>query len=97
VNSQNNWYWSAENPRLIHRLLLCDEKVGVWCVISAHRVIGPMFYDNVLSAARYVNNVLHPFFAKLTEEESYVVFSSKILQHLVWHMQLWKHCGIVFW
>jgi hypothetical protein len=29
VNSQNNRYWSAENPRLIREFPLHDEKIGV--------------------------------------------------------------------
>jgi hypothetical protein len=28
VNSQNNHYWSAENPGFIHQLPLDDEKIG---------------------------------------------------------------------
>jgi hypothetical protein len=43
LNSQNKWYWSAENPRLIHELPLHYEKIGVWCAISAHRITGPIF------------------------------------------------------
>jgi hypothetical protein len=68
VNFQNSWYWSAENPRLIRELPLHDEKIGVWCVKSVRRRIGPIFYDT-LNAARYMNNSLCPFCAKLTEED----------------------------
>jgi hypothetical protein len=39
VNSQNNRFWSAENPRHIHEFPLHDEKIGVWCAISASRII----------------------------------------------------------
>jgi hypothetical protein len=75
VNSQNNRYWSAENPRLIHELPLHDERIGAWCAISACRIIGPIFYDSAVNAARYMNNILSPFFAKLTEgERLYGVF-----------------------
>jgi hypothetical protein len=74
VNSQNR-YWSAENPRLIHELPLHDEKIGVLCAISAHTIIGPIFYDNTVNAARYVNGILSPFFTELAEEERlYSVF-----------------------
>jgi hypothetical protein len=41
----------------------------VWCAISAHRIIGPVFYDSKVNFARYVNNILSPFFAELAEEE----------------------------
>jgi hypothetical protein len=44
VNSQNNQ--NPENPRLIiHGLPLHDERIDVWCVISAHKIIGPAFID----------------------------------------------------
>jgi hypothetical protein len=66
VNCQNSQYWSAENPRLIHELLF---------MTSARRIIGPIFYDDTVSGARYVINVLSQFFAELTEEERlYSVF-----------------------
>jgi hypothetical protein len=74
VNSQSNWYWSAENPRLIYKLPLHDEKVGVWHAISACRITGPVFYDDTVNAARYVNNTLSSYFAKLTEEERLYCF-----------------------
>jgi hypothetical protein len=37
--------------------------------MSARRIIGPIFYDDTVNAARYVNNILSPPFAKLTEDE----------------------------
>jgi hypothetical protein len=30
VNSQNNRYWSTENPHAVHEVPLHDLKVGVW-------------------------------------------------------------------
>jgi hypothetical protein len=75
VNSQKSCYWSAENPRLINELPLHDEKISIWCAISARRIIGPIFYEDTVNGARYVNNILSPFFAELKEEEKlYSVF-----------------------
>jgi hypothetical protein len=68
VISHNNRYCSAENTRLIHELPQ-HQKICVWCAISARRIIGPIFYDNTVNAARYVNNIRSPFFVKLTAEE----------------------------
>jgi hypothetical protein len=64
VNSQNNRYWSTENPRFIHKLPLYDERIDVRCAISARWIIGLMFYDDTINAARYVNNTLSPFFCR---------------------------------
>jgi hypothetical protein len=75
MNSQNSWYWSAENLRCFHKLPLHDEKIGVWSVICARRIIRPIFYNDTVNASRYMNNILRPFFTKLTEEERlYSVF-----------------------
>jgi hypothetical protein len=35
VNSHDIRYWNAENPGLFHEFPLLDEKIGIWCVISA--------------------------------------------------------------
>jgi hypothetical protein len=44
-------------------------------LISAGRINGHIFYDDTVNAARYMNNILSPFFAELTEEERlYSVF-----------------------
>jgi hypothetical protein len=56
------------NPKLIHELHLHDEKGGVWCAVSACRIIRTFFYGNTDNAARYVN-IRRPFFTKVTEEE----------------------------
>jgi hypothetical protein len=69
VSSKNSQYWSAGNPRFIHELPLHDKNIGVWCPISGHRMIGSIFYDDTVHAARYMNNILCLFFAELTEEE----------------------------
>jgi hypothetical protein len=43
VNSQNNWYWSAENPMLINEVPLHDIVTGVWCAMSATKITGSFF------------------------------------------------------
>jgi hypothetical protein len=69
VNSQNNRYWSAENPHSIHKVPLHDVKFEVWCAISAHRIHGPVFFQETINSERYVRVILNPFFRELTEEE----------------------------
>jgi hypothetical protein len=86
VNSQNNWYWSAENPRFIHEFPLHHKRIGVWYAISARSIFGPIFYNDTVNAARYVDNILSPSSAKLTEDKGYTVFSSRILQQLIWRI-----------
>jgi hypothetical protein len=71
MNSQNNRYMSAENHRFIHELPLHDEIIGVWCAITARRIIVPIFYHSKVNAARYVNNIQSPFFELAEEERLY--------------------------
>jgi hypothetical protein len=39
------------------------------CVTNAHRIIGPVFNDDIINAARYMNNILCTIFAEPTDEE----------------------------
>jgi hypothetical protein len=39
VNSQNNRFWSAENPGCIQESPLHDERIGFWCAICTRRII----------------------------------------------------------
>jgi hypothetical protein len=38
-------------------------------VISANRIIGPIFYEGTLDAQRYINEILNPFFVNLPPAE----------------------------
>ena len=40
---QSNRYWSRENPRHIHEILLHDELIEIWCAVNGYRIIGPIF------------------------------------------------------
>lgn len=70
VNSQNDRYWAAENPHHFHHTPLHDLKVGVWCAVSARRIIGPIFFHQTVNSERYIANIFNPFVAALTEEET---------------------------
>jgi hypothetical protein len=35
IIAQNNWYWSSINPKQTFEVLLHDQKIGVWCAITA--------------------------------------------------------------
>jgi hypothetical protein len=44
VNSQNTRYWSVDYPNTIHLQPLHDQKIGVWCAVSATWIVGPIFF-----------------------------------------------------
>jgi hypothetical protein len=53
----------------IHKVLLHPVKVGVWCAVSARRIVGPVFFHETINCERYVQIILRQFFPNLTEEE----------------------------
>jgi hypothetical protein len=55
VNSQNTRVWAAENPHVYHEEPLHPLKVGVWCAISRRRIIGPIFFEEIVNTEVYVN------------------------------------------
>jgi hypothetical protein len=71
INTQNNRYWSSQNPYLTHEALLHPVKVGVWCTLSARRIVGPVFFNETINCEIYVQVILGQFFPELTEEESF--------------------------
>ena len=45
------------------------EKVGVWWAINAYTVIRPIFYETLINAQRYRDDILTPLFEQLTDLE----------------------------
>jgi hypothetical protein len=44
-------------------------KVGVWCAVSARRIVVPVSFNKTINCERYVQVILGQFFPELTEEE----------------------------
>jgi hypothetical protein len=44
INAQINRYWSSINPKQTFEVSLHDQKIGVWCAITASRIVGPIFF-----------------------------------------------------
>ena len=41
---------------------------GVLCQ-GGGGIIGPIFFENIITSERYIHNILEPFFDQLTEQE----------------------------
>jgi hypothetical protein len=80
VVSQNNRYWSSQNPRVTHEVLLHPVKVGVWCAVSAKRIVRPVFFFNeTINCETHVQVIPGQFFPDLTEEEKlYGLISARL-------------------
>jgi hypothetical protein len=44
-------------------------KDGVWCAVSARRVVGPVLFNETITWERYVQAIIGKFFPQFTEEE----------------------------
>jgi hypothetical protein len=44
ISAQNNRYWSSINLKQTFEVPLCDQKIGVWCAITALQIVGPIFF-----------------------------------------------------
>lgn len=69
INSQNMRMWSSENPHIFLESPLHPEKIGVWMAVSRRRIIGPIFFNFTVNAARYRNNILAEFVEQLHDDE----------------------------
>jgi hypothetical protein len=54
TNTQNNRYWSSQNPHLTHEILLHPVKVGVWCAVSAKRIVVSVFFNETINCETYL-------------------------------------------
>lgn len=43
VASHSNRCWCSENPLAVCEVPLCNLEIGVWCVVSAHKIKGQCF------------------------------------------------------
>jgi hypothetical protein len=69
INTQNNHYQNSQNPHLTHDVQLDPGKVGVWCAVSARRIVGLVLFYKRVNHERYAQVILGQFFPELTEEE----------------------------
>lgn len=69
VNSQNFRIWGAENPHEFVETNLHPQKIGVWVAISRRRIIGPVFFQETVTAERYRRIILQEFFAQVHDDE----------------------------
>lgn len=69
VNSQNCRTWSSENPHVFQENDLHPIKIGIWVAMSRRRIIGPIFFDGTINAARYQENILNVFVNELHDDE----------------------------
>jgi len=55
-------------PNAIHEEPLNSEKIGVWCVMSRRRIIGPIFFHATITTATYME-IFNTFANQLDDKE----------------------------
>lgn len=70
VNSQNTRIWSTENPHVFHETPLHCLKIGVWCAVSRHRIVGPIFYEGNVNSVVY-QDIITQFISLLEYDERF--------------------------
>jgi hypothetical protein len=86
--TQNSRYWSADDPRLIHKFLLHNFKVGVWCTNSVTRIIKSIFFLNTINSQRYNGQIFPLVFQNLIRRGT-TCSSSRMVQLSIQHVIQW--------
>ena len=71
LNKQNNRIRSDLRPLEGIEVLLHDQKVLVWCVISANRVFGPYFFEESVKKDNNLHMLQNYFSPKLLPTAAY--------------------------
>lgn len=71
INKQNNRIWAESNPNELVEKPLHDQKVMVWCGISAKRVFGPYFFDSTVNKDSYLDMLQNKFLPELRKVRDY--------------------------
>lgn len=71
LNKQNNRIWAFEQPIEGIEVPLQDEKVLVWCAISAEKIYGPYFFESYVNQQNYLEMLKNFFWPKHLRTEEY--------------------------
>ncbi len=80
LNKQNNLLWLKERPVDWIERPLQDEKVLVWCAISAKKIYGPFFFECTVNQHTYLD-MLKIFFLAKAAQNHRLLFSAR-----------WRNC-----
>jgi hypothetical protein len=83
ISAQNNRYWCSINPKQTFEVPLHDQKIGVWCAITASRIVGPIFFFKTLLIQSGMSlTFFGPFLTVLWKKKRHMVILCKMgLQH----------------
>jgi hypothetical protein len=71
LNKQNNRVWSKSNPNIWVEKPLQDQKLLVWCAISAKRIFGPYYFSSAINKDNYSDMLQNFFWLELRKIRDY--------------------------
>lgn len=71
LNNQNNRLWSQSQPMQGVEYPLHDQKILVWCAISANRVFGPYYFEETVNKENYLEMLKEFFWPKVLRTAEY--------------------------
>ena len=71
INKQNNRMWCESRPTNWIEIPLHDEKIHVWCAISANRIFGPFYFEDTVKKENYLEMLQTFFWPKLLRTADY--------------------------
>lgn len=71
LNKQNNRMWCESRPENWIEVPLQDEKIHVWCAISANRIFGPFYFEEAVKKENYLDMLQTFFWPKLLRTADY--------------------------
>ena len=54
INKLYSLVQCPESPHAVHWVPIHYTNVGVWCVVCAHKIIGPMFFEGIINSYFYI-------------------------------------------
>ena len=71
LNKQNNRIWSPDQPNEGIEVPLHDEKILVWCAISANKTFGVYYFDHAVNQDNYLEMLQTFFWPKILRTTNY--------------------------
>ena len=92
INNQNNRIWSESQPCVDVETPLHDQKILVWCAISAKRVFGPFYFEDTVDQHNYLDMMKKFFWPKLLKTADYKKYhfqQDSVTPHTAIAVQTW--------
>ncbi|CAF1610644.1 unnamed protein product [Didymodactylos carnosus] len=92
VDRHNSVYWATHNPNVIFEQTMQAEGLIVWAGIWSQGVIGPYFFENMVtgqSNVKMLNDYFYPFFCGVSDNECFFFMHDGAPAHYASNVRDW--------